>query len=65
MGDTAQFVLEGVDERLADLQLEEDEPLNNGTTVVAVNLLSKNKSCVKLDDFQIKRVLGTGGFGKV
>jgi len=65
MGDTAQFVLEDVDERLGKLQLEEDETLNNGTTVVAVDLLNKNKSCVKLDDFQIKRVLGTGGFGKV
>lgn len=61
MENGVQFELEGVEEALGDLKVTET-PNNNQT----VDLLAENNQPgVQLDDFEIKRVLGIGGFGKV
>ena len=61
MENGVQFELEGVEEELGDLKVT--ETLNNNQTVDL--LAENNQPGVQLDDFEIKRVLGIGGFGKV
>lgn len=65
MGDEPVFAIDGVSQRMMkSLVLEElnNNPNNNQTLV---DLGKQNINKLNLDDFEIKRVLGVGGFGKV
>ena len=63
MSEEVQFTIEGVEEN-QEKKINYSPDLNHNPELEIVGLDKKSKS-VAAEDFEVKLVLGTGGFGKV
>jgi len=65
MGDEPVFAIDGVSQRMMKSLVLEELNNNPNNSQTLVDLGKQNINKLNLDDFEIKRVLGVGGFGKV